>query len=539
MNLKKYVFLALSINISVYAQSINTELDVANNFIKEVPEQDRVFIKFFSTYSIPVDKKIKIVNEDISYRNMVAKYTLPFWIHSLSYASNIKHPQKISDTLYAIDIRDYNWTNEAWEKVSNLDPYFRKPMVNSEKYDYLRLNAGNAILRADWFIVHTSDVTKQVDRDIKNPLYYELLYAKIGIPKNIDEFRKAWGVDINKIRNLGSVLTGVMVDKGHSGVSRNNRQMFRSRTELGYYWETEDVKSIEGKKDYLENLRPDIRPAEEKDAGEAITNNFLGLQTYMLVDGQGKRVEFADPTLVIDHSDAQDRRVRTSKSCVVCHSGGINIPVNSLQQKLNQGIEIRFGDRENANKYESFYLNPDFFLFVSDDRELYKRAIKRCNGLEPEQNVLAFQTLHDWYNSDIDINQAALEVGVTVEELKQKVSVTASGRLSDLVTNGKIPREVWDNLKNSIYAQCMTLVYNIPEVTDINNIKNEDLAPTPKLTIVRNANLMIGDKIVGSVKVDEVYNEYSEARNSSGTLFYKLKNSTGEGYVNAKYIKIE
>src|SRR5690606_36998888 len=137
-------------------------------------------------------------------------------------------------------------------------------------------------------------------------------------PDTLEEYQKLWQVDINKIREVLKIERRGVVDYGNSGVSRHNRLLLGSRTELGYYWESQDSKV----EDYVENIF-----SEEKDAGEIINSHRNGLQVYLLVNANNERVDFADNALVIDKSDPQDVRVRTAKSCVICHAGGIN-PVN-------------------------------------------------------------------------------------------------------------------------------------------------------------------------------------------------------------------
>lgn len=530
----------------VNATTPTDEVEIADNFLMTIPQEQREFIRFFTTYSIPELNKIKLKigekEQEFSLRDAVARFTLPFWIHSLSSERIIRQPAPVpnSNTLYYIDLRNYNWTGEAWEKVALLDPYFVKPVVDPKKYDSLRYNAtGNAIIRADWFIIHTSDVTKQIDRGIKDPLYYELLYAKSGVPKTVDEFRQRWGVDMKKIQGLGTIRKN-FVDRGKSGVSHNNRDLYRTRTELGYYWETEDVLNMQQGKDYLENLKTFFRPAQEKDAGEMITNNQLGLQVYFLSNGKGERVEFGDSRVVEDKGDQLNTTVRTAKSCVLCHAGGINIPPNSLKEKLDRGISINFKTNDNLIDYEGTYLDPELFVLVGDDRELYLRAIRKVNGLEPEVNTYLFNETIKWYELPVDIHQAAIEAGVSAVELKERVQRTGSGRLSDLVTGGKIPRNVWDEQKNGVYAQCMLLVHNIPlqdiETKEDTTQNDTETAPTPTVIITQDSYLMSGTKKLVALKAGEVYNIVAEMDHNS-IHWFKITKDNMTGFVNSKYVR--
>lgn len=448
--------------------SPQTEVVAANEFIVVANPESRPYIRFFSIYNIPKEDTVTIPSDDITRTDTVKVKdgiikTLNFWIHSISYESVIQPVHKVpgDNDLWWIDIRDYGWTPEAWEKVSKNEPYFREPWISYKDYELLRLLAGNAIVRADWFILHTSDVTKQTDRD-EMPLYYELLYSKTGVPKTLEEFRAAWGIDVKKIEEL-AIEKGVIVDKGSSGISRNNRQISRTRTELGYYYETSDTKTSEGAQDYVENLDPIGLSRNDRDAGESFTTNKLGLQVYFLYDGKNKRVEFGDPTVVWDKTDTKDIRVRTARSCIVCHGNAINIPQNALSDHLKSGVELLTYRKEYQIAVERFYLSPMGKLFIAD-QEIYAAAVQAVNGLSSDANSKLYKEILNWYERSLSIQHAAQECGVSVEEFKDKCSATTSGRLASLVKSEKtINRESWEDLQGGTFAQAMLLIHRITQ----------------------------------------------------------------------------
>lgn len=491
--------------------SPQSEVEAANDFLVNIAPDIRPHIRFFSTYNIPEEDTIVITSEEINRQETVKVKdgiikTLNFWIHSLSYENIVQNVRKVDgdNDLWWIDIRDYGWTTEAWEKVSQHEPYFREPWIRYQDYEILRVLAGNAIVRADWFIIHTSDVTKQVDRDLP-PLYYELLYAKTGVPKTLEEFRAAWGIDIKKIEAL-QIEKGVIVDKGSSGVSRNNRQISRTRTELGYYYETSDVKTSEGKQDYIENLDPLGVSRSDRDAGETFTTNKLGLQVYFLYDGNNKRVEFGDPTVVWDRTDPKDIRVRTARSCIICHADAVNIPQNALSDHLKSGVELLTYNKEYQIALERFYLSPMGKLF-SADKEIFNSAVESINGLSGQANAKLYQEILKWYERALSISHAAQECGVSVEEFKAKCAPTISGRLGSLVKSEKsVNREIWEDLDGGIFSQAMLLIHRIPveqikkeiqEAQEINPLSvkvKKDLKITVKGNVV--AEMKAGDIII-------------------------------------------
>jgi hypothetical protein len=120
-----------------------------------------------------------------------------------------------SQSLWWIDLRDYNWTEQAWETISTVDGYFVEPIVDHRTNGLLRLLAGNAVVRADWFIAYASDLTLQSDQNINVPIYYTLLYAQNKIPPDVKDFRAIWGLNIQEALKYGNEAA-VVVSKSRA-----------------------------------------------------------------------------------------------------------------------------------------------------------------------------------------------------------------------------------------------------------------------------------------------------------------------------------
>lgn len=514
--------------VSLKLKTPNSETVEAIAFLETLAPEDRNYIKLFTQYNLPADVTLKGEGGEISLRD-AALLTFRFWIHSLSSAFNFVQPVKVSDTLYAIDIRDYGWTPEAFEKVSEIDPYFRVPWIDQAVDAQMRLIGGNAILRMDWFIVHSSNTTKQLDVGINIFPYYELLYARHGIPKNVDELRKVWGFDLAQSEDF-RILKGTVVDNGKSIVATHNRQLTRARTSTGYWWETSDVKNVEEQKDYVENLDPTIRK-EHVDAGEIIGSNYIGMQIYALVDGQGNRIEFADNAIATDGTDSRDKRVRTARSCIICHPRGINHADNAVVDILDTTI-LNVHDKVDRNILDGFYVNNNLTELINDDQELYARAIEQANGLTPELNMYYYEQLVSWYEKDIDQAQAVLEWGVSPEKMKEKLSVSISARLLGLTKNKPVSRPLWEKLKGGVFAQGMLYINNLQipaeQVEEI--VKEQEEIPvvsepapeTPKVmatVLGQGARIMNGETEVGIIPAGTVI-EILEERPSWSKVKY-------------------
>lgn len=422
---------------------------------------------FFSDYAIPENLRWCI------------EPSLNFAVHSLSSEHSVHKVKRVpgSKTLWYVFLSDYGWSRESWEKVSALDPYFREPWIHYFDVNKMLFYGGNSIVRTDWFLVHAFDTSKQADRGIKTLIYYELLYSKLGIPETIEDFRKTWGVfypfgEDNPTLNGIPVRPGIIdmagLSKGGT-VSIRHRQLVRVRTATGYHWETYDVNNYIKDRNYFEFLF-----SKQRDAGEAIGTNFLGLQTYMLFNGQnGKRVEFGDPTVVRNKEDIiDDVRVRNAYSCIHCHAVGINSFVNELDDRRDY-VALKARDRQTKHDIENFYLNPDLYSAIKEDQQMYAKVTVRITGKEPIDLTTCFDTLYKWYNQPLPLSQAARECGVNELKFQEQVGNTVSFDLANIIgPDGDIAREIWEDLtiNAGTFGHAMLL---------INKIDKKDLIVDP------------------------------------------------------------
>lgn len=526
-------------------KTYNSEIISALDFLSHVNEEDRSFILFLTTFTVPTSIKVRIQDQanpselkNISLREAMEP-VINFTVHSLSGGTIFKRIVRISDTLYCLDIRDYDWTQEALEKVSLADPYFKEPYIDHDLITTLRLEAGNNILRADWFVAHTLDTAKQFDAG-REPLYYELLYAKTGVPKTLKEFQDKWGIDVNKsIKN--KTAKGTIVDTGKSIVALHNRQLFRIRTDSGYYWETQDVKNAEGDRDFIENLVPFLRK-DGFDAGEIITNNKLGLQVYLLTDAKGNRIEFADNAIARDSNKGMDARVVTARSCIMCHAQGINNAGNALKDLLESGVQLHYNQKEDLLDTASFFLD-DLNESIKEDQAIFTRAVKKATGYPPADIVLMYQKLVDWYESPITFDQSQLELGATAEDIILKVSPTTRGHTGHLIKGGTISRQTWEEPNRGAFIEAMLLIYDqsgqqkLLQVP-VNNKKSKIEAKPMVYITIEEAPLRLGKNAVLDDDGNEIFvapGTELEAENiKDGWIGVKINGK--KGYIHQNYL---
>lgn len=462
---------------SVFSQQVvehpfNKDTKDAILFLETVRQEDLPFIRFFTTSCVPVEHREKTIlalsfvlhsltglGSDTE-GNAGAYYPLAKMEEIEDIVSGVK--QKIftpfndvpgSDTLWWIDLRNYNWTPQAWEKISATDGYIVEPIVDHKTNGLLRLISGNAIVRADWFCAHATDTTMQSDRDIPVDFYRTLLYANAEkIPTTVTELNAYWGFDSDELHNLGT--ESATITTSSEQVARHNRILFHYRTPFGYRYETYDVKFQLGQRDYVATF-PEMggNKPPVSDAGEIFFSNALQMQVYDLRDDNGNLVDFADPTVARHIQDAiGDTRVRTAHSCMDCHAPG-PLPAQNTIERYLRSSNLYIPDKDDELRIDRVYLSGRFEESIEDSQELYARALLKVNGLTPEENSQFYLDVVDRYKKPVTLEIAAFECGMELNDFKTEVlnentdlARRVPGRLAILITIGDpIPREIWES----------------------------------------------------------------------------------------------
>lgn len=480
----------------------NSEVEDYLVWLQKQPQEDHIYLRGFTTYAIPQELRGSAV------------MTLSFLIHSMTGISTTDeenasgyYPLALglydvdqkkwdgkaiapinqipgSTTLFWIDIRNYNWALQSWENITKYDGYFVEPIVNHANNGLLRLISGNSVVRADWFIYHASRSVEQNDIiRTNNSIYRELLYSKVKPPKNVDEFRKVWSVDVERSRVLGNEFA-TLVTKSKN-VARHNRILFGYRSELGWMYQSYDVKSEQGKRDYVDTFY-DMKgkPPTVFDGGEIFATNALRMQVYDIYDDKLNLADFADATLVRHLSDiVGDARVVNPHSCFDCHSAGPVPSENTMKEYLAGNGGLYLTTKADQLRVDRAYNQNKFEESIAENQELYKKALHRVNGLTPEDNLVAYNKIISWYSRPVDLQQAAAECGVTVQEFTEKnkgglqdINNKIHGRVAVLLaTKEPIPRAIWEAPNTDgipgAFQQAMIAINGLTQiVTQINYV---------------------------------------------------------------------
>ena len=130
-----------------------------------------------------------ILDEILEREQATFRLVWTWWITQLSTEPFVVYPRLVhlpgGIPAMEIDIREYNWTPEAWAAVAERNPYYRSPWVSSrtvelgnEFAEYAPINVKAtddtvpfiAAVRADWLFRETLETAR-------SPAYYDLLFG--------------------------------------------------------------------------------------------------------------------------------------------------------------------------------------------------------------------------------------------------------------------------------------------------------------------------------------------------------------------------
>lgn len=389
-------------------------------------EADRKFTRYLTlTHLYNVGRP---EDELQGYRNGVSKL-----INSLSWGRKVVNPTPIDParTILRIDLRDYKWTGKIWDVISGADPYglvYPESKVAQALYE----DAGCALphVRGDWLVAAAS----------RPPLYHEVLQ----IPATEKELETLLRVDAEEnIRTYQVARAGF----NSSAVSRNNRMIERHESSYGYYWKSYDFgKNVDRQNLFAYPLGPgDAKNHFKHDGGELIFSLPNGLQGYMLVNAEGKRI-LKGPQEIVSDPKRPDRAVENGLSCMSCHVKGM----------LPKDDQIRAHADKNPNSFSeaelkairAMYLPKDRFQdLVKEDSGRFRKAVEQTGGqVGTTEPIVSLALL---FESELDLPLAAAELTLEPVEflalLKRSPDLTRSlGNLQTL--GGTVQRDLFGKL---------------------------------------------------------------------------------------------
>lgn len=308
------------------------------------------------------------------------------------------------------------------------------------------------ILRADWFITFASWA----------PVYYDLA----GLGDSEADFDRAVFADRKLSEKARSQTKGAIL---FSSVALHNRTLLRDPTQAlpigSYKWASNDYGKSTNEDDVINNL---LEKKSSVAAREIIASRSNGLQAYFVVNGQGKRLDVADPNVAIDNEvSLQDKQVWVFRNCCTCHAAGIR-PVADVPRQLARdkiALLVAKGSpeaKENAKRIQDLYFAHDLGPIILHDQTVFATAVKACNGLEAKANGAQFERMIKTYiDLPLTLETVAAEAGIAPGKLQAilEKAVNVDHTLTGLLAKPPIP--IRRDQAEKVFGQTQLLIGTI------------------------------------------------------------------------------
>lgn len=362
-------------------------LQILLDDLDALPARTRPFIRYFTLTNL--------ANAGLSEDQMQTyRHALSKLVNSLSWDQDITVPRAIDPgrTILGIDLRDYRWNAQTWQRILEAYPYAVLPLGPTARSVCFRTSCDLPFLRADWFVFAAS----------RPPLYHDLL----RLPKTDRELERSLRIDVRANIAEESVARAGF---NSSGVSRNNRLIERHRSPHGAYWKSYD---FAGNADRQNLFAHPLGPGEDDstfrhDGGEIIFNLPNGLQAYLLVDGKGNRID-TGPTAIVSVKNRPDPTVINGVSCMGCHARGM----------IDKADQVRAHVDRNPGAFEPadvglirvlYTPEAEFRSLLQKDAARFGLALE-ATGVKPGATE-PVAALADRFEAELDLAAAAAEVG--------------------------------------------------------------------------------------------------------------------------------
>jgi hypothetical protein len=352
-----------------------------------------------------------------------AKNALAFLVNSLSRRGTIVQmvPVDSQGSIFRVRLSDLGWNEAIWDQLTSFYPYCLASDVVGHQALYKQLNTEAPFVRADWLM----------DTASRAPLYDRL----VDLPATVNQLAGRLGINIaDDINHPGLAEPDNLVRFAvrRSGVALHNRMAERHLGNQGQYlWISYDFRSEQGRGDVFANPlgpravdRQNFVHTFENDAGEVIFTMPNGMQGYMLIDAQGRKLSVADTAIVRDIR-RPNAVVENGISCFGCHGSGGMIRPRSLDEMRKYG-DTHVADflRQEFNEISVLYpptFTPDLFGL---DSNRYRAVVDGLDGGGPTR---ASQEYTEWvaligeYESNLGFRGVAAEFNEDPATFKDRV----------------------------------------------------------------------------------------------------------------------
>jgi mono/diheme cytochrome c family protein len=321
-------------------------------------------------------------------------------VNSLSWHPRITVPEALDPNriVLRIDLRHYQWNARLWDRLVSVYPYRR----DTDRALSPATGAEAAVVRADWFVATAA----------RPPLYHDFLQ----LPRNDRELERLLRVDV--LTDL-QVETAVRAGFNGSGVSRNNRLIERHDAAHGAYWRSYDFSDSVERQNLFEHPLGPV-PGQNSfthAGGELLFHLPNGLQGYLLVDGNGRRIDRA-PADIVSDPRRPDHVVETGLSCLSCHTRGLIPKADQVRAHVLKNPQA-FGDADVA-AVKALYVAPaKLKALMGDDIDRFVTALAKT-GVRPDDPE-PISAVVERYEAGLDLPAAAAEVGLPADEFSRRL----------------------------------------------------------------------------------------------------------------------
>jgi mono/diheme cytochrome c family protein len=464
--------------------------------LRQLPELERSKQRYFSLIEAYNNPALTDDNLRVAYA------ALAKGLNSLSWERELAdlRPINASKTLFAINIEKLGWTKEHWKFLRSKYPYVlgyenlkdtKLKEIDSSIQQLQKHSEPLYMVRADWFLAIGLQPT------IYHALLYDLslpeLIHRLPDQKQPNNPKQMTAKDLEKHLNV-DVPTNIV--KGNdaamrsgftpSGVSGQNRLLERHKTKFGAYWKSYDFKADNRRAilsefplgpNYPGNASPEL--IFEHDGGEVIYHLPNGLQGYLLIDGQDRRIDAGPIEVVSDALKTSGTSlIVNGLSCMSCHKEGmIDPPADEIRN---------FASAYGKNREHLLRLYPTQETFqekVDADGKQFMTALDAAIGKIVKHGPDAQRSLGDlpepvsevarlFLHEELDLKAVAAELHEpNVERLRAKIegdeSLQKLGLGILLRPDGKIKRAFWESSKGGTSVMQLTafvLGYSTPSL---------------------------------------------------------------------------
>lgn len=350
-------------------------------------------------------------------------------VNSLSWHPRVSLPQALDParTVYRLDVRDYRWQARSWDRLAATYPYHTTRPTPAEQALEALAGTPRPWLRGDWFIATAS----------RPPFYHDFLQLPGGDRALERQLQVDVLADLREDNALRAGFNG-------SGVARNNRVLERHDGANGAYWRSYDFSDGTGRQNVFEHpLGPGAGSAAFQHAGgEIIFHLPNGLFGFLLVDGEGRRVDKAPGDIVSDPK-RPDRLVENGLSCLSCHASGL-IPKDDQVRAHVRKNGSAFDPQDRETALALYAPAAKMRALMKDDNDRWARALAATGAAPGEPELVNAVVLR--YEGVVDLPGAAAEAGLREADFVARLRRSPGlGRaLGALLSRGTVQRVVFE-----------------------------------------------------------------------------------------------